>query len=78
MILVGSFREDPSTVENGGSAYVFVRTSNVWSQVSKFSAHDVEAGDEFGRSVALSVSREDHFITVYVFLSVASVCPFVN
>ena len=55
MLLVGSLYADPFAVQNGGAAYIFMRTGNVWSQTSKFIAHDVEAGDSFGNSVALSV-----------------------
>lgn len=37
-----------------GSAYVFVRSGGVWSQQQKLTASDVENGDEFGLSVAVS------------------------
>jgi len=37
-----------------GSAYVFTRSGTSWSQQAKLTASDAEAGDYFGRSVALS------------------------
>ncbi len=39
---------------NGGSAYVFTRTGEVWSEHAKLTASDDAEGDAFGRSVAVS------------------------
>jgi hypothetical protein len=40
--------------DNMGAAYVFVRSGTTWSQQAKLTASDAEAGDLFGRSVAVS------------------------
>jgi CSLREA domain-containing protein len=37
-----------------GAAYVFVRTGNVWTQQAYLKASNTDAGDQFGRHVALS------------------------
>jgi hypothetical protein len=37
-----------------GSAYVFVRSGGLWSQEAKLLSSDIEGGDQFGHSVALS------------------------
>ncbi|KAA3663098.1 MAG: hypothetical protein DWQ04_11605, partial [Chloroflexi bacterium] len=39
---------------NSGAAYVFVRSGSSWSQQVKLTANDTEAGDYFGRSVAVN------------------------
>lgn len=47
----------PSDDDGGtgsGSAYVFVRSSGVWSQQAKLVADDASPGDHFGRAVAVS------------------------
>lgn len=52
-LVVGSPNSD--TVANqSGSAYVFVRTSDVWFEEAKLKASDAAANDRFGVSVALS------------------------
>lgn len=51
--LVGAFGNDDAG-GNSGSAYVFVRAVTVWSEQQKLTASDDLAGDEFGRSVAVS------------------------
>ena len=48
-IVVGSNRAN-----NTGSAYIFTRLEDVWSQQAKLTAYDAENGDNFGYSVALS------------------------
>ena len=39
---------------DSGAAYVFVRTSGVWSQQAYLKASNTDAGDQFGCSVAIS------------------------
>ncbi|MDC3961738.1 hypothetical protein KEG38_48415 [Polyangium jinanense] len=51
--LVGADSDDDKG-ENSGSAYVFVRSSGVWTQQAKLLAMDGAAGDLFGHSVSLS------------------------
>jgi hypothetical protein len=57
--IVGANLEDHnetggSTLNNAGSAYIFKNNAGIWSQVQKIVASDRGAGDEFGRSVAIS------------------------
>jgi hypothetical protein len=47
--LIGAWNDD-----GGGSAYVFTRTGNTWSQQAKVTASDRETDDCFGLSVALA------------------------
>jgi hypothetical protein len=49
-----AFGGDPFSNFNKGSAYVFTRISDNWTQQQKFFASDAAAGDRFGASVALS------------------------
>jgi len=50
--LVGSWRDDDS-FGGSGSAYVFIRSGNTWSQQQKLTAGDPGLGDRFGKSVSL-------------------------
>jgi fibronectin type 3 domain-containing protein len=56
--IVGAFEEDGGDgdpMTNAGAAYVFKRTGdNTWDTGTKLVAHDAQAGDSFGTSVALS------------------------
>ncbi len=52
--LVGAFFHNSPVSENAGSAYVFTRSGNVWSQQSKLIASDGDRADQFGIAVALS------------------------
>lgn len=51
--LVGSVRDDDAG-ESSGSAYIFVRSNDVWEQEAKLTAADAEEDDRFGFSVSLS------------------------
>jgi tRNA threonylcarbamoyladenosine modification (KEOPS) complex Pcc1 subunit len=61
-LVVGAYGEDSSagggegdnTASTAGAAYVFTRSGSVWSQQAYLKASNAEAGDWFGRSVALS------------------------
>ena len=53
-VIAGVPRDDINANVNQGSAYVFVRNGNTWSQQEKVVASDGAANDEFGTSVALS------------------------
>jgi hypothetical protein len=48
--IAGAYADDSSR----GSAYIFIRDVNSWSQQAKLTASDGAAGDSFGRSVCLS------------------------
>ena len=52
-IVVGAVQDDVVGTSSG-SAYVFTRSGTSWSQQDKLIAGDAEAGDSFGRSVAIS------------------------
>ena len=53
--VVGVIRDDDEVKgENSGSAYVFTRTGNRWSQQAKLTASDAAEGDSFGWSIAIS------------------------
>jgi hypothetical protein len=52
--LVGAFRDDTTAGTDAGSAYVFVRSGNSWSQQAKLTAADGVATDNFGISVSLN------------------------
>lgn len=53
-VVVGAPDDDISGRVDQGSAYVYVRSGSIWFQQAKLTALDGEAGDRFGRSVALS------------------------
>jgi hypothetical protein len=50
--VIGS-RLDDDPAHDSGSAYVFTRSSTVWTQQAKLAAGDAETGDQFGWSVSL-------------------------
>ena len=51
--ILGSHRDAISSNIDQGSAYIFVKSGNVWSLQQKITAGDGAAGDEFGYSVAI-------------------------
>ena len=58
-ILVGAPEEDEdssglNTLSNSGSAYLFERSSGVWTQIAKLTAADRGFGDQFGIDVSIS------------------------
>jgi len=46
--------ESDNSLARAGAAYVFVRTGTTWSQEAYLKASNTEAGDWFGRTVAIS------------------------
>ncbi|MBU1114795.1 MAG: T9SS type A sorting domain-containing protein [Bacteroidetes bacterium] len=57
--IVGAYKEDEDasggiTMSNAGSAYIFVRSSETWTQQQKIVASDRAISDYFGRSVSIS------------------------
>ena len=53
--IVGAFLDDTSSGgQNAGSAYVFVRNGDSWTQQHKLEASDAASLDQFGFSVAVS------------------------
>jgi hypothetical protein len=55
-VIVGAYWDDAAG-SFSGSAYVFTRSNTTWTQQAKLTATDAAAGEEFGRSVALSGDR---------------------
>jgi hypothetical protein len=53
-IVVGSRSDDVDGVVDAGSAYVFRSLEGSWESEQKLVAHDGQAGDHFGHSVAIS------------------------
>ncbi len=55
-VVVGAYGDShdfPSAVSNAGSAYVFVRSGDVWQQEARLFAADAAADDLFGWNVAI-------------------------
>ena len=52
-VLVGAPDHDHSGKNGAGSAYVFVRSGEAWTQQAMLTASDAASGDYFGVSVAL-------------------------
>jgi FG-GAP repeat len=57
-MVISAPQDDHTSLNNPGSAYVFVRTgppgSEVWTEQAKLTASDAGAGDKFGDSVSVS------------------------
>jgi hypothetical protein len=51
-VVVGSF-DDRDSLNNQGSAYVFVRSGGTWTEQAKLTASDAAPDDFFGRSVSI-------------------------
>jgi hypothetical protein len=52
--LIGAMGDDIGMTLNAGSAYVFLRSSNVWNQQARLNANPLGQNDFFGHSVAIS------------------------
>jgi hypothetical protein len=50
-LVIGARRDDDKG-EDSGSAYIFKKANNVWSQTAKITATDGTAGDQFGGSIS--------------------------
>jgi hypothetical protein len=53
-VVVGTPYDTVASESNVGSAYVFTRSSEIWSQQGHLFASDAASGDKFGSSVAIS------------------------
>ena len=51
--IVGANSEDTGGAD-AGAAYVFIRDGVTWTQQQKIQSSDIEASDNFGRSVSIS------------------------
>jgi len=56
LCLIGANKYDENAL-NLGSAYLFKRTGEIWTQMSKITASDFETADYFGYSVSLDDDR---------------------
>jgi hypothetical protein len=52
--IVGADNDKDPNGQDGGSAYVFTRSGESWSQQAKLTADDGESGDRFGTAVAIA------------------------
>lgn len=52
--IIGASGDDNGANANQGSAYIFARIGNSWTQQAKLTAADGAAGDQFGISVAIN------------------------
>ena len=57
-IVIGSHQSDNGGfyVDYTGSAYIYTRSGTSWTQVKKIQSSDIQAGDNFGKSVAIYLS----------------------
>jgi hypothetical protein len=55
--LIGAQDSSPDGLSGAGSAYMFARTENSWSQITKLTASDKIPNGQFGASVSLSNSK---------------------
>ena len=53
-VISGAHLEDPGGTTNAGSAYIFTRSGNNWSQQAKIQASDKQQSDFFGVAVGIS------------------------
>lgn len=56
--IVGAYLADPSAISSAGSAYVFLRTGNVWAQEAKLVASDSSTNAQFGFAVDMDSSGQ--------------------
>ncbi|MDQ4120241.1 MAG: FG-GAP-like repeat-containing protein [Acidobacteriota bacterium] len=54
LLVVGDYFDDIGGKANQGSAYIFTRSGNLWSQRQKLTAGGGRAGDKFGNAVGAS------------------------
>jgi hypothetical protein len=52
-VIVGSYLDDYTFINNAGSAYVFEQVGLAWTEVAKLIPSDAAAADQFGASVSI-------------------------
>ena len=52
-VIVGAYLDPHDGKNKAGSAYIFVRDGDTWTQQAKLTPDDAEAGKNFGKSVAI-------------------------
>ena len=52
--VIGAYGDDHAGGSGAGSAYVFVRSGEIWTQQAKLIASDAAPNDQFGNSVSIS------------------------
>jgi hypothetical protein len=60
--VVGAYMDDVAENDQQGSAYLFVHSSNNWTQQQQFLASDGASEDYFG--FALNMSRDGHTVLI--------------
>jgi len=63
MVMVGAHANDDAGTDSG-SAYVFVRSGNTWTEQAKLTASDAAAGDNFGHTA--SISGDTAIVSAYL------------
>jgi hypothetical protein len=63
--LVGARYEDAGDLNDAGSAYIFTRSSGIWSEQQKITASDKAANDIFGSAVAISGDGNTAIVGAY-------------
>lgn len=79
--IIGAWQDDPSGVNNSGSAYIFEAGTSEWEQIAKLKAPGGVQGENFGRSVALDGTRVlvgGNQGTAYLFEGPGSAWPLVD
>ena len=64
-VVVSAHLEDPSNINDAGSAYIFTRSGTSWSQQSKLQASDAQGSDNFGQSVSISDDGDTVIVGAY-------------
>ena len=75
IIVVGAHYDDEGSYAQQGSAYVFVRSGQIWSQHQKLIAFDGRTSDRFGASVATSAGAIVVGSPSNDYLYYSSACP---
>jgi len=55
--VIGAAGDNGGAGVNSGSAYIFQRSGNTWTQIAKINGSDSGAGDQFGSAVSISGGR---------------------
>lgn len=79
VLAIGAYGDDGLGTD-AGAAYIFTASGNVWTQQAKLTASDGAAGDEFGRSIAITPNASHVVVgaigagngAAYVFANVAN------
>ncbi len=65
LVIIGAWG-DRVGVHNSGSAYIFTRSNNTWTQQAKLTANDASWNDQFGSAVAIDTNPNTNTSTAVV------------